>query len=88
MPPKEEEAIGNSLYALEKLGVAKCSDVLFTDYRIMPYGNVISLKSTEDQLPIITDWKKSKDIVPNGRFGEWKYLWSDQAFLSGYYAGI
>ena len=28
----------------------------------------------------------SKD--PLGRFGRWEYLWSDQAFLSGYHAGI
>lgn len=82
--PDKQQAIENTLYALEKLGIAKRNDVLFTDYRIMPYGNVILLKSTEKDLPVITEWVKSQGITPIGRFGEWKYFWSDQAFLSGY----
>ena len=84
--PEENQAVENTLYALEKMGIAKRSDVLFTDYRIMPYGNVTLLKSTEQSLPEITEWVKSQGITPIGRFGEWKYLWSDQAFLSGYSA--
>lgn len=84
--PEEQQAVENSLYALEKLGIAKRSDVLFTDYRIMPYGNVTLLKSTEKDLPAINEWVKSQGIIPIGRFGEWKYLWSDQSFLSGYNA--
>lgn len=67
-----------------KLGFAKHADVLFTDYRVMPYGNVTLMKSTEQDLPKITEWVKNQGITPIGRFGEWKYLWSDQAFLSGY----
>lgn len=84
--PKEDQAVENTLYALEKLGIAKCSDVLFNDYRVMPYGNVTLLKSTEKDLPKITEWVKNQGVTPIGRFGEWKYLWSDQAFLSGYNA--
>ena len=84
--PDENQAVENTLYALEKLGIAKHSNVLFTDYRIMPYGNVTLLKSTEMETPIITEWVKNQGITPIGRFGEWKYLWSDQAFLSGYNA--
>lgn len=84
--PEENKAVENTLYALEKLGIAKRSDVLFTDYRIMPYGNVTLLRSTEKDLPEITEWVKAQGITPIGRFGEWKYLWSDQAFLSGYNA--
>lgn len=84
--PEENQAIENTLYAMEKSGIAKRSDVLFTDYRIMPYGNVTLLKSTEKDAPIITEWVKNQGITPIGRFGEWKYLWSDQAFLSGYNA--
>ncbi len=85
-PPKEDEAVENTLYALEKLGIAKRADVIFTDYRIMPYGNVTLLKTTERDAPAVTDWAKSQGITPIGRFGEWKYLWSDQSFLSGYEA--
>lgn len=85
-PPEKEEAIRNCLYALERLGVANGKDVLFVDYRIMPYGNVICLKRTEEDLPDIISWLKGVGIVPIGRFGQWEYLWSDQAFLSGYRA--
>lgn len=84
--PEENQAVENTLYAMKKLGIAKRSEVLFTDYRIMPYGNVTLLKSTEKDTPVITRWIKSQGVTPIGRFGEWKYLWSDQAFLSGYNA--
>ena len=83
-PPAEQASVENTLYALEKLGIATRKDVLFTDYRIMPYGNVTLLRTTEQNVPLITDWVKSQGITPIGRFGEWKYLWSDQSFLSGY----
>lgn len=86
--PDEQTAVGNTLYALDKLGICDRENVLFTDYRIMPYGNVTLLKSTEESIPEITKWLKGQGILPIGRFGEWKYLWSDQSFLSGYAAGI
>lgn len=82
--PDKSEAIDNCIYALEKLGIAKKENILFTDYRIIPYGNITFLKSTEPETPIIREWITSEGIVPIGRFGEWKYLWSDEAFLSGY----
>lgn len=85
--PEEKTAVENTLYALEKMGICRREDVLFTDYRIMPYGNVTLLKTTERDVPVITEWIRSKGILPIGRFGEWKYLWSDQSFLSGYHAG-
>lgn len=81
---EEDRAVENTLYALEKLGIAKRSEVLFTDYRVIPYGNVTLLKSTERDLPTIIGWIKNQGVIPIGRFGKWQYLWSDQAFLSGY----
>ena len=83
-PPEKAKAIDNCIYALEKLGIAQKENVLFADFRIMPYGNVTLLRSTEEDLADITDWVRSQGITTIGRFGEWKYLWSDQAFLSGY----
>lgn len=82
--PDQSKAIDNCIYALEKLGVARKENILFTDYRIMPYGNVTLLKSTEQETPIIRDWIMRQGIIPIGRFGKWEYLWSDEAFLSGY----
>lgn len=82
--PEKQAAIDNCFYALEKMGIAKRENVLFADHRIMPYGNVAMLKSTEDEISPIREWVKKHGITPIGRFGEWNYLWSDQAFLSGY----
>lgn len=86
--PGEGAAVADCLAALGKLGVAGRGDVLFTDYRVLPYGNIIGLKQTEKDLPGILSWLNEVGITPVGRFGRWEYLWSDQAFLSGYHAGI
>jgi len=29
------------------------------------------------------EYLRTNDIIPAGRFGDWDYLWSDQAFNSG-----
>ncbi len=84
--PEEKIAVENCLYALEKLGIAGVADVLFTDFRVMPYGNVICLRQTEKDLPEIISWLLGAKVTPIGRFGKWEYLWSDQAFMSGYRA--
>lgn len=84
--PDKQAAIDNCIYALDKMGIAPKENVLFADYRIMPYGNVTMLQSTENEITHIREWLKKVGITPIGRFGEWNYLWSDQAFLSGYHA--
>lgn len=82
--PDRQAAIDNCIYALGKMGIAKKENVLFADYRVMPYGNVTMLRSTESDARYIRDLIIDRGIFPIGRFGEWKYLWSDQAFMSGY----
>lgn len=84
VPPKEGECKKNCMYALEKLGICALHDVVFMDLRVLPYGNAIFKDGTEEVAQQIKGWLHSKDIVPIGRFARWEYLWSDQAFLSGY----
>lgn len=84
--PERDICIENCIYALEKMKIADKEDILFTDYRILPYGNIIFKKDTVKTSKRLTDWLRTNGITPIGRFGEWKYLWSDQAFLSGYHA--
>lgn len=50
------------------------------------YKNVVLLKSTQKDLPKITECVKNQGVTPIGRFSELKYLWSNQTFLSGYNA--
>lgn len=85
-PLDKKDCIDNCYYALEKLGIAMKEDVIFTDYRIVEYGNIIFGKGTEEIAHDLNEWLKEKGIVQIGRFGEWKYFWSDQALLSGYKA--
>lgn len=84
--PEKETCVENCNYALRKMGLAEQQDILFVDYRVLPYGNVIFKMGTEKIALELTEWFQNVGIVPIGRFGEWKYFWSDQAFLSGYYA--
>lgn len=82
--PGEHKCVSNCIYALEKLGICKEKDVLFADYRILPYGNVILKNGDRTYVESVIKWMKSRDIYPVGRFGCWEYLWSDQSFMSGY----
>ncbi len=68
--PDKTAAVDNCIYALEKLGIAKKEKILFTDYRIMPYGNVTMLLSTDHETSCIREWIKNNGIIPIGRFGE------------------
>jgi len=47
------------------------------------YGYVIYDKARTKSVKIIREFLDENNIVYCGRFGEWAYLWSDQAFLSG-----
>lgn len=84
--PGQDACMENCLYALKKMGIAQKEDILFMDCRVVPYGNIIFKKGTVKTAEYLTDWLRKNGITPIGRFGEWKYLWSDQAFLSGYHA--
>lgn len=84
--PGIQETIDNCVYALEKLSIAKREDILFSDFRILPFGNVVFKNGDRRFAQEVVLWLESKDIYPIGRFGRWEYLWSDQSFISGYHA--
>ncbi len=82
----EKAVIKNTLDAVVKMGVAQPENICFTDYRLLPYGNVIFYNGMEDDRKIVKDYIESQGITLIGRFGEWEYLWSDQSYLSGKHA--
>lgn len=53
------------------------------DFRTEPYANVIMTKEIDVYRNRLLGYLHKFSIFPIGRFGEWDYLWSDQAFLSG-----
>ena len=69
--------------AAEKMGLASRRDLIASDFRILPYANVVFDHNMIARRDYILEYLKSQSIMTVGRFGEWDYLWSDQSFLSG-----
>ena len=80
---KPEYLIENTILALSKMGLADRNDILFTDHRTVRDGNVVFFKGMEKDRDRCLSWLSKQKIESAGRFGEWAYLWSNQAFMSG-----
>lgn len=76
----------NTVYALEKMGIATAADIAVLDHRVLRFGNVIFDQGMEAHRKRVLDWARGAGIASCGRFGEWDYLWSNQSLLSGYNA--
>ncbi len=66
-----------------EMGIFDKKDIVFEDYRIIKYANVIFNENIDKMRDAVLDYLKQKEIIPVGRFGEWDYYWSDQSLLSG-----
>jgi len=80
----KEQLIHNTLYALKKMKIANDTDILFTHHKHLPYGNVIFDQGMEVKRDVVRKFYNVQGVKTIGRFGEWKYLWSNQSFMSGY----
>lgn len=78
-----EYLIENTRYAIEKMGLASADEILFLHHTRLPFGNVVFKKGMETTRDSILEWLSEEGIESAGRFGEWGYLWSNQAFMSG-----
>ncbi len=85
--PDKEKILENVAYSLRKMGICKEEDILFMDYRFIPYGNVIFYQGMEEKRKKVRDYLEKQEICLAGRFGEWEYFWSDQSYESGKKAG-
>lgn len=59
------------------------SDVVVKDIRFEPYANIIFTPKIYESRKVVREWLQARGIKTIGRFGEWDYLWSHQAFESG-----
>lgn len=59
------------------------NDIEITDYREVPYANVVFDFVRNKNLSLVHSYLDKIGISYIGRFGEWNYLWSDQSLLSG-----
>ena len=79
----EQEIIDKTVGKLVEIGVINADDILFTHLGYEHYANVIFTEPIYESRKIVRDWLSSAGIETIGRFGEWDYLWSDQALVSG-----
>lgn len=84
----EKKIVENTKYALRKMQLCDEKDILFMDYRLLEYGNVIFENGMEEYRNKIRGYYAKQGVDLIGRFGEWEYYWSDQSYLSGKRKGI
>lgn len=68
---------------LKKICQFNDSDVVVKDIRFEPYANIIFTPEIYESRKVVREWLQAQGIKTIGRFGEWDYLWSHQAFESG-----
>ncbi len=79
-----EELIQPVIDDLVKIGlIAEDEKILHTDARLITHANIIFDLDREEALPIVHKWLDEVGITYVGRFGEWGYQWTDEAFKSG-----
>ncbi len=83
LPCSGEALIEHVIEAAEKMQLASRRDLVVSDFRTLPYGNVAFDRGMIERRDFILDYVKGQGILPVGRFGEWAYLWADQSYLSG-----
>jgi protoporphyrinogen oxidase len=77
------EMTENCIVAMERMGLAARSDVIFTHHKHLPFANVVFDLGMEERRGRVRAWVEAQGIGLAGRFGEWAYLWSNQALISG-----
>jgi len=79
-----DECIEPVIASLRKCGLIKDTDeVLFSNASFCKYANVIFDLDREEALPIVHRYLDEIGIHYCGRYGEWGYQWTDEAFKSG-----
>lgn len=69
---------------LKRVGLLNSDEkILHSDASVIRYANIIFDLDREEALPVVHDYLDSIGIIYVGRFGEWGYQWTDEAFLSG-----
>lgn len=86
MHQSQTEILEDTIAKLVSIGLFSEEDVEVKDIRLIKYANVICDQKIDENRNIIKDYLDSNGIIMAGRFGEWKYFWSDQSFLSGKHA--
>lgn len=79
----EQELLDRTVEKLVEHGIIKQEDILFTHIGFEKYANIIFTEPIYEARKIVRGYLSSVGVETIGRFGEWDYLWSDQALMSG-----
>lgn len=79
----KDEVLRQTVSKLKEICQFKDSDVVVKDIRFEPYANIIFTPEIYESRKVVREWLQAQGIKTIGRFGEWDYLWSHQAFESG-----
>jgi protoporphyrinogen oxidase len=79
-----ESCIQPAIDGLKKCGVLRDDDkILFQEAMLIPYANIIFDLERAAALRTVHAYLDEIGIAYCGRYGDWGYLWSDEAFFSG-----
>lgn len=80
----KQELIAGAIDDLQRCGIMRTDDsVLLAEVVISPFANVIFDHDRASALLEVHGYLDDVGIKHCGRFGDWAYLWTDQAFMSG-----
>lgn len=83
----QDDLYAGTVQKFIEMDIIKESDIEFVDYNFEPYANVVFNREIQKSRKMVRDYLSSLGVSTIGRFGEWDYLWSDQALMSGISAG-
>jgi protoporphyrinogen oxidase len=81
---KPDECIEPVIRDLKRIGLLRDDDkVMFRNAQHLSYANVIFDLERADAISLVHGYLDDLGIAYCGRYGEWKYIWTDQSFMSG-----
>lgn len=78
-----EEITKNAIKDFLRIFNLSDSNILKSSHLYKKYSYVVSTVGTTERVNKIITWLESRNYYPIGLYGRWKYVWSDQAWLSG-----
>ena len=84
LPAEGQALIQRVVEDCQAVGILRPSDpILVANEADIPYAYVVPDLNKEAAVTRIHEWLEPQDIILAGRFGEWKYLNTDQSLLAG-----
>lgn len=81
--PPAEEVLKSTIKKLKGICEFEEDDIIVKDIRFESYANVTFTHNIYENREVISNYLRALGIESIGRFGQWDYLWSFQAFKTG-----